>query len=134
MSEFLDIGSIEKLEDRIHEQYYTDMSYIWTNSWSCANVQAEYGEKNFFDESIIITDYSDVSATVLEHGVQSGDVIYQGIDDKHHVLMISDVGDDGTLFVSSHNPPKYQEKVDEAFWKKGGFSQVVIYKVKDIIK
>lgn len=116
------------------DQYYTDMSYIWTNSWSCANVQAEYGEKNFFDESIIITDYSDVSATVLEHGVQSGDVIYQGIDDKHHVLMISDVGDDGTLFVSSHNPPKYQEKVDEAFWKKGGFSQVVIYKVKDIIK
>ncbi len=115
-------------------QYYTDMSYIWTNSWSCANVQAKYGEENFFGESIVITDYSDLSGSVLDQGVQSGDVIYQGIDDKHHVLMITNVSDDGTLFVSSHNPPKYEEKLDEDFWKKGGFNNAVIYKVKDIIK
>lgn len=112
---------------------YTEMEYLWTYPWTCAGVQSEYGKNYFFGDHLSVNDYESLKNTVLENNIQPGDVIYQGAD-RHHVVMITNVADDGTLFISSHNPVKYEEKLDETFWKRGGFSNSCeIFKVKDII-
>ncbi len=116
----------------VTKQKYTDMAYMWTYPWSSASVQEVYGQKTFFTECITADSCEEIKRLAKEKGVQAGDVIYQG-EDRHHVLMITNVADDGTLFLSAHNPPKYEERLDENYWKKGGFNQVAVYKVSDVI-
>ncbi|MDO5559492.1 MAG: amidase domain-containing protein [Oscillospiraceae bacterium] len=113
---------------------YTEMNYLWTYPWTCAGVQSQYGENYFFGDHYTVSDYSSLKKIVLDNNIQTGDVIYQGTD-KHHVMIITNVDEDGTLYISSHNPVLYDHKLDEVFWEKGGFGGTCqLYKVKDRIE
>lgn len=114
--------------------YYTDMNYIWTNSWACAGVQLKYGEQKFFDGVTEVSDFSELKNAVSELNIQTGDIIYQSPGNIHHVVIVSDVDDEGNICIASHNPPLFDEKLDEEAWARRGFSGgAVIYKVSDKI-
>lgn len=115
-----------------NELYSTDMEYVWTNLWSCAGIQSEYGMERFFSGRFEVPEYSDLAETVLKNDIKPGDIVYQSIDNIHHVLIITGVSSDGEISFSSHNPLKYDQKIDEKTWRTFGFSGgAVIFKVRD---
>lgn len=113
---------------------YTDTEYMWTYKWSCAGEQIRYFEENFAEEIFEVNDYSTFSETVKNENIKTGDVIYQSIGNVHHVVIVSYVSDEGTVYISSHNPPLFDCEINEDSWGKRGFSGgAVIMKIKDDI-
>lgn len=111
---------------------YTDMNYAWSLTWSCAGVQLEYGRENYFEGVYEAGDIDEFYEIVEKENVRTGDIIFQSPENIHHVLIVSDVSDDGTVYFASHNPPLFDIKIDIDAWKKHGFSGgVLICKVRD---
>lgn len=111
---------------------YTDMDYFWSLTWSCAGEQLKYCEKNIFSGSYEADDLDEFYDIVIEQDIKTGDVIYQSPGNIHHVLIVSNISDDGKAYFASHNPPVFDMEINSDTWNKYGFSGgVVIYKVKD---
>ncbi|MCI6583381.1 MAG: amidase domain-containing protein [Oscillospiraceae bacterium] len=111
---------------------YTDMNYVWTYTWSCAGEQIDYFEKNFAEGRYEANNYEQFSELVKSKNINTGDVIYQCIDNIHHVVIVSDVSENGIVYISSHNPPLFDFEINEDSWQKSGFSGgAVILKIKD---
>ncbi len=111
---------------------YTDMDYCWSLTWSCAGDQIKYGTEHFYEERYDAASFEEFCDIVREHNIQTGDVIYQSPANIHHVVIISKITDDGTVYIASHNPPLFDKELNEDFWKKGGFSGgAAVLKVKD---
>ena len=112
---------------------YTDMDYMWSLKWSCAGDQLEYGTDHFFEEKYEAETFDEFYEIIRNADIQAGDVIYQSVGSIHHVVIISDIDEEGTVYIASHNPPLFDCKLDEDGWNKRGFKGgAVIAKVKDI--
>lgn len=123
-----------------------DGDYIWSNSWSSAEWQISYGKDYFFSDSqsieIPVASKDDVKKNVdnvvdyiNKNNVQVGDIIYLGIKETiFHVMIITNITDDGKVYLSGHTTEKNEALFDERLWKAERFSDVTIYKVNDVIK
>lgn len=110
----------------------SDMEYKWSNTWTCAGVQLEYGESRFYSGCYEVMNFSELESTVADNNIKPGDVIYENPGNIIHVLMITDIDSNGRVYYSSHNPPTYNRLLDEDAWRKGGFTGgILILHVKD---
>lgn len=112
---------------------YTDMDYKWSLIWSCAGDQLEYGTEHFFEGKYEVNTFDEFYEIIRKAHIETGDVIYQSVGNIHHVVIISDIDEEGTVYIASHNPPLFDCRLDEDGWKKHGFQGgAVIAEVKDI--
>lgn len=111
---------------------YTDTNYMWTYTWSCAGEQIDFFEDNFAEKTFEVNDFDKFSDIVKNENIKTGDIIYQSVGNIHHVVIVSKVSDDGTVYISSHNPPLFDCEINKDSWTKRGFSGgAVILKIKD---
>lgn len=120
--------------------------YVWCNSWSSAEWQIAYGKDHFFSDSqgieIPVVSKDDVKKNVNnvvdyihKNNVQVGDLVYLGIEKTiFHVMIITNITDDGKVYLSGHSIGINEALFDESLWRAQGFSDVTIYKVNDVIK
>ena len=56
---------------------------------------------------------------------------YAGV---HHAMMITNITEDGKLCLSGHSSERDDKILDEKWWMEGGFGDLSIFKVNDVIK
>ncbi len=132
---------IEKIEPK-----NVDGDFKWSNSWSSAEWQISYGKEHFFSDSksieIPVASKDDIKKNVdnvvdyiLKNDMQIGDLVYLGIKKTiFHVMIITNITDDGKVYLSGHTVEKNEALFDEKLWQAERFSDVTLYKVNDVIK
>ena len=124
--------------------YNQNGKYIWSNSWTSIAWQIPLGQRYFFSDSDILKiravngsskdNISNVMNYVKKYNIQVGDVMYLGVDNPGHAMIITNITDEGKLCVSGHEKARDEMLMDEEYWKAGGFADITICKVNDVIK
>ena len=128
-------------------------NYIFSNPWGSAEWQIRYGIRNFYSnstpiiinqivgetEDIAIENIKNISNYVKKNNIQVGDALYIGnYEDNyagvHHAMMITNITEDGKLCLSGHSSERNDKILDEKWWMEGGFGDLSIFKVNDVIK